>query len=177
MVTLNLLPPREKEKIASRRALRKAVIFGFSSLFLVVIFLAFLSSVWWYLLIQLRSAEDILKQFEANPQNTAFREFKKEVDEINRELKYIDQLQAETKNYPLYLEKLADLKKEGIKFKRLAVGEDKIILDGYAPTREVLLSFKDVLAASPYFEKLETPLSNFLKQTEIDFSFSFQIKR
>lgn len=177
MIKLNLLPPQEKGEIASRRALRKAFGWGILSLFFVFVFLLLLSSVWWYLLIQLKSAEDILKQVETSPQSVAFKEFKKEVDDINRQLKYLDQLQAETKNYPFYLEKLTSLTKEGIKFKNISIEQDKIVIEGHALTRENLLSLKEALAASPYFEKLDIPLSNFLRQNEIDFSFSFQIKR
>lgn len=177
MITLNLLPIQEKEEIASRKILRKAFIWGISGLLFVLVFLLLLASIWWYLMIELKSADEILKQVEANPQNTAFNEFKKEVDEINRKLKYFNQLQTETKNYPFYLEKLSNLKQDGITFKRLAINQDKVILDGHALTRETLLSFKDTLAASSDFEKLDAPLSNFLKQSDIDFSFSFQIRR
>jgi len=176
MIKLNLLPPEEKTSIIERINLLKIIKMGSFSLFFLLIFLLLLASIWWYLSIQLESADSILKSGEATPQGKALGEFKKEVDQANKLLKSFDSLQTQIINYSFALQKLTEIVPAGINFKSLSISNKDIKLEGHADTREILVSFKDVLESSQYFEKINSPLSNFLKQKDISFSFSFQIK-
>lgn len=177
MILLNLLPPEEKKIITSHQALRRILIWGSFSLILILTFLALLSSVWWFLLIQLSSIEKNAKEIEASAQGRAFQEFKKEVNKINQTLQHFDNLYQATKIYSLALENLSQsVPPTGLKFRKISINQNEVVLEGYAESREVLLSFKEVLERSLYFEKINSPLSNFLKQYNINFSFNFQIK-
>jgi len=170
------LPPEEKAEIMSQKAFKKVLFWGFSSLIFVLIFLALLSSIWWYLLIQLKSIQGIVDGLESSPQNEAFKELKQEIDGVNQKLQYFNQLQRQETEYSFYVEKLTELTTQDIKFKRIWIDGNKFVLEGTAITRQALLSFKDALGDSPYFKNLDTPLSNFLKQNNIDFSFAFELK-
>jgi len=176
MIKLNLLPPEEKSKIASRLALRQYLVWGTFSLVFVLIFLILISSIWWYLSIQLNSIGAISKEIEASPQTKALRELKKEIIAINKNLASFDKLEVATPHYSAPIEKLINLAPAGIRFKSISVSEKKIVLSGRAANREILLSFRDVLNGSGEFLNLDAPLSNFLKQNNIDFTFSFEIK-
>lgn len=176
MITLNILPPEEKEIIATQQALRKILVMGSLSLVFILIFLLLLSSIWLLLTVQLKSTEAIFKEAEASAQGKAFQELRKEINKINQQLQNVDQLQNKTRNYSFVLERLTELVPPGIRFKNIFINENDIFLKGHATTREALISFKDVLEKSPYFEEIKSPLSNFLKQREIEFSFSFKIK-
>jgi Tfp pilus assembly protein PilN len=176
MIELNLLPPEEKQEIAGQKAFRKALISGSLSLIFVLIFLAILSSIWLYSLIQLRSIQGIAKELEATPQNQAFGDIKKQIDDINQKLQSFSKLKSQEKDYSFYLEKLIELANPSIKFSSVSFDGSKVSLSGQALTREALLAFKDALGGSSFFQNINTPLSNFLKQNNIDFTFSFELK-
>jgi Tfp pilus assembly protein PilN len=176
MIKLNLLPPEEKKEIAGQKDFRKVLARGSFSLALVLVFLAILASIWLYLLIQLRSVQEIASELEANPQNQTFQDIKKEIDGINKKMQAFDKLESQRKEYSFYLQKLSELVNPGIVFRSVNFVGSKVSLSGQASTREVLLSLKSALESSPYFQNINAPLSNFLKQNNIGFSFSFELK-
>jgi Tfp pilus assembly protein PilN len=176
MIALNLLPPEEKTEIVSHKTYRKVLAWGFSSLVLVLAFLAILSSIWLYLFVQLNSMQEIVQGLQASPQNQRFNDIKKEIDDVNRELKSFSSLIGQENEYSFYMDKLTGLLNSGIRFKSVSFDGSRVALSGQAATRESLLLFKDNLENSDYFQNVDAPLSNFLKQTDIDFSFSFEIE-
>jgi Tfp pilus assembly protein PilN len=177
MIEFNLLPPEEKAEIMGQKAFKKVLFWGFSSLIFVLIFLALLSSIWWYLLIQLKSIQSIVNEMEASPQNKTFNDIKKEIDGINQRMQSFDKLQIQGKDYSFYWQKLTELSVSGITFKHISINDTKVVLEGRAATREILLSFKDALENSAYFQNINIPLSDFLKQNNIDFSFNFELEQ
>ncbi len=174
MITLNLLPPEEKQKIESAQAQRKILVSGGAGLILVLIFLAFLSSIWLFLAIQQNSADLIYKNIQAGPQSEAFKKIEDKVSQINERLSYSEKLENNSRHYSSVLEKLTELASQDIKFISFSVSQNKISLSGFAASRESLLAFKDSLSRSPYFDKVDMPLV--LKQSDINFSVSFEIK-
>jgi len=176
MITLNLLPPGEKQKIASAQAQRKIFELGSMSLILISAFLALLSSIWLFLNIQQNSAAIIYQNTRNNSQNESFKKFENEISQVNQKLIYLDALQKESKHYSFVLEKLTELAPPDIKFSSFSASGNKISLTGFAAGRRALLDLKDALSQSPYFNKVDMPLQNFLKQTDINFFVSFEIK-
>ncbi|OGZ33992.1 MAG: hypothetical protein A2Y98_00820 [Candidatus Portnoybacteria bacterium RBG_19FT_COMBO_36_7] len=176
MIKLNLLPSQEKQEIAGQKAIKQVLAGSFFSLALVLIFLAVLGSIWFYSLIQLKSIQGIAMELEASPQNQTFRNIQKEIDGINQKMQAFDKLKSQEIDYSFYLQKLTELTNPGIKFGNVKFDGSKVSLAGQALTREVLLTFKSALEGSPAFQKVNAPLSNFLKQNDIDFTFSFELK-
>jgi len=176
MIQLNLLPPLEKKEIVSHQARRKILGLGLIGLMLVLVFLVLLSTVWFYLLIQLRSMEGIITNLENSTQGQAARQYQKEVEDANKKLKSFSQLSSAVKEFSPWLEHLTALPRSGVKFEQLSFDGKEIKLQGHAQARDNLLTFKQALSASEYFQNLDAPLQNFLKQSDIDFSFSFRLK-
>ncbi|MFH0852676.1 MAG: PilN domain-containing protein [bacterium] len=176
MIKLNLLPPDEKKEIASRNALRRIIAFGSGTLFFIFIFLMLLGSVWLYLSIQLNSIGDLLAKAETNPESQSVQEIKKEVEGINSRLQYLNKLQGQENDYSEKLAKISELIPAGIILKNISATDKKISLQGNAASREALLLFEGALNTSPDFKNLDSPLSNFLKETDIEFTFMFEIK-
>jgi Tfp pilus assembly protein PilN len=176
MIGLNILPPEEKKEILSQKTLRQVLTWGSSGLIIVLAFLALLASIWLYSYIQLNSIQEIVSELEASPQNQNFKDIKKEIDGMNQQLQSFSKLQSQEKDYSFYLEKLTDLANPGIKLNSVSFDASKVNVSGQATTRDVLLTFKSALEGSSYFQNVNTPLSNFLKQTNIGFTFSFELK-
>lgn len=177
MITLNLLPAEEKQLIASQKSLREINFYGLLGLLSIFFFLVLLGIIWLYLLIQLNSADRILKEVQSSSQSKAFNDFKEGVKQTNDELKYIDQLASQENDYSPILKNLFGLLPPGVKTKSVSLNGNKVELSGNAVDRQAVVSLRDVLEKSPDFQKLDSPLSNFLKQSNIDFYFTFEIKK
>jgi Tfp pilus assembly protein PilN len=176
MIRLNLLPPSEKQEIAGQRSFRKIMAWGSSGLIFILTFLAILASIWLYSFIQLRSIQSIAKELEDSPQNQTYKDIKKEIDGINQRLLSFDKLESQRKVYTFYIQKLSEMVNPSIKYTGISIDGNKISLQGLASNRDALLALKSGLEASPYFMNINAPLSNFLKQNNVNFSFSFEIK-
>ncbi len=177
MINLNILPPEEKNAIASQKLRRQIVILNSYALISILTFLVLLSSIWLFLLVQLKSIEKIFAEAQTSPQGKAFEEFKKEIGRINQSFQYFDQLRDQRVIHSVCFERLIQILPSGVRFNSVSVSQDQVALEGYAATRESLMLFKDSLEKSQYFEEVESPLSNFLKQRDINFSFRFKIKQ
>lgn len=177
MLSLNLLPPREKQALASAAAGHKIFAWNISFFLLILAFFVVLLSVWLCVRIQLNSLEAIVRDTESGQEGRAFRSFKDRVLEANNGLKDLNNLQKGLKTYSSSFEALTQLvPSSGLSLSRFSLNSGSLSVEGRADSREVLLLFKDNLEKSAYFEKIENPVSNLLKQNDIDFIIKLQIK-
>lgn len=70
----------------------------------------------------------------------------------------------------LVLYKMPDIKITQIFYENTAAGEKKVLIRGSAPSRERLLLFRLALEDSLSFQKVDLPISNFVKGANIEFS-------
>lgn len=177
MISLNLLPPEEKSLLVSQAAMRKILIQSISFIFLIFVFFGLLSSVWLYLKIQLKSAEEILYETETGQRGKAYHALREKTGEANEKLQKLSDIQRKNKGYFPAFEALAEIVPQGgISLNRLSLNQGNLSLDGHSDSRSILLLFKSSLEKSPFFEKIENPVSNLLKQNDIDFTVKMQIK-
>jgi Tfp pilus assembly protein PilN len=125
----------------------------------------------------LNSADGILKEVQSSSQKKAFNNFKEEVKQTNDQLEYINQLASQENNYSSIVKNLSGFMPPGVKIKSVSLNGNKVELSGNADSRQAVVSLRDALEKSPDFQKLDSPLSNFLKQSNIDFYFTFEIKK
>lgn len=69
----------------------------------------------------------------------------------------------------IILKKVLGIKITGISYKK---GDNKINIQGTAPSRETLLLFRESLESSINFKQVDLPISNFVKGSDIQFSLS-----
>jgi hypothetical protein len=72
----------------------------------------------------------------------------------------------------ILLKKRSDIKITQILYKNDGINGRKINLTGIAPSREVLLLFRQALEDSPSFKDVVLPISNFVKGSDINFFLS-----
>ncbi len=75
--------------------------------------------------------------------------------------KIIDQILAK---------KMSDIKITQISYEADPIKGKKININGVAPSRERLLLFRQALESSKVFTKVDLPISNFIKGSDIQFS-------
>lgn len=72
----------------------------------------------------------------------------------------------------ILLKKVKDIKITQISYKNSEKDGHMVNLSGIAPNREKLLLFRQVLEDNPSFKKVNLPISNFIKGSNIQFSLS-----
>lgn len=72
----------------------------------------------------------------------------------------------------ILLNKRPDIKITQISYENSGMNEKKISITGIAPSREVLLLFREALENSSNFKNVNLPISNFVKGSNINFNLS-----
>lgn len=178
MLTLNLLPPQEKEFLRLERMSRSAIFFGKLFLFLICIFAALLAAIWFYLAVQVQAMDGLVNAEKGSSSLPAARELEEKIVAANQKIKLLNNLQDRQVPVVDVLENLARAVSPGIHFEslQLDIKNKKAVLIGHAATREQLIAFQGKLESYPLFSEIKSPVSNFVKAEDIDFNLSFLIK-
>ncbi len=72
----------------------------------------------------------------------------------------------------IILKKMSDIKITQINYDNSSPGGKKVNVNGVAPSRERLLLFRQTLEDDAFFKKVDLPISNFVKGSNIEFSLS-----
>lgn len=177
MLTLNLLPPQEKEFLRLEKMSRSAIFFGRLFLFLVCIFAALLAATWLYLSVQVQAMDGLVNAEEGGSSSLAARELEVKIVDANQKMKLLSDLQDSQVPAVDILKNLAMAASPGIRFDSLQfdIKNKKVVLTGHVSTREQLIAFQGKLEGCPLFSEIKSPVSNFIKSEDIDFNFSFLI--
>jgi len=177
MIELNLLPPQEKNELKLERLYHWLIFYGSATILIVLLFVVFLALIWSFILIQLKTYTVNLENTKTSFQGQSIENQQKLISSFNRQLEKINQIQNDHKYYSPILAHLAGLIPSGIRIDAFAVDKQgNCTLTGYAQRRSQLLLLKEALEKSSFFEKIDNPISNLTKQTDINFSFKFAVK-
>ncbi len=177
MIELNLLPPEEKNSLRLSQTQRWIIFYGSAVLGSLSIFIVLLAVIWLSLFIQLKSLNASLDVAKQSQQGQDLKTQQDLIKELNAQIEKISQFEKTHKSYSPVLLALAKIMPVGTKLERLTLDEkNKMAIFGYAATREAVLNLKNSLEKSALFTKIDSPLTNLIKQTDINFSFSLDAK-
>lgn len=173
---INLLPTKEKKELKLCILERNIIIFG-SFLISIILFLIICLVIIYLAL--------FLTQSKIKQSNILFsqaQELEKQVNVLNKELsgfinqrlEHINQIEKEKIYWSQVLEKLAEIIPKNTYLALLEIDE-KVKIGGHAKTRDDVLLFQKILEQEEQFTEIDSPLSNFVKQKNVDFHFSFKI--
>lgn len=169
MLILDLLPPKEKEQVNIKKAYSLA-----KDLIILSFLVAGVASVF------LIGARYIIKGDLKNitEQNDliilSYKELNQDTRKYNDELKRLSNIQKENVEFSEILLKITELTPQGITLNYLSLNlKDKkniaVQIRGFAENRDNLINFKKNLDSSPFIKDVELPISNLLKQKDINF--------
>mgnify|MGYP001570413164 FL=1 len=175
---INLLPPSRKQAIYKDLLYRQVRLV----LLLVIVIVGlgavlFLNSLV-FLKIQAREVDRALGLENSNSETREARQLEQAVKDLNALLaRYSGSKSNQTGAVAALLE-LNRLIFSGVSLQALSFdsASRRIIVSGVAASRNDIVVFEDRLKQSALFEKLESPLSNFLESTNANFSFTFYVK-
>ena len=104
-------------------------------------------------------------------------QFEKQIQEANQSVSQVYGLQKGLKSLTPVLEELVGLAPEGVSLTDFSYEKSfsRIELNGRALLREQFLIFQKKIEESPDFTDIDSPISNLLKQKDVDFVLSFKI--
>jgi len=179
---INLLP-YEDRKVIEREGFRRFLIIALFSISLVL-FLGIVLMAPIYLMLRAQSS-NLKTQEQFSLQGAPLDRLKKAEEEarkLNSEAALIESASQNT-SVPEIFQKIIEARPSGISlrgfsFRRLApANPGTIALEGNALTRENLSSFVTILEGSGLFAKVDSPVSNILKKTNISFSLNLILKQ
>jgi len=193
-MAINLLPEGEKKELKLEEVHQKL----FSALVFVLIFLIFfvfiLFSLKIYITSETKDLKNIVSEKEKELRGLGFQDFKKIINQTNQNLAKIQKFSENQIFLTPLFEKLSTLKPPQIYFtsfsfqKRIRVVKEEetaesrkeiladFYISGWADKRETLFLFKKNLEKVKEFQELYFTPTSWISPSEVEFSFSFQIK-
>lgn len=176
---INLLPSQQKEELFQEEKLKLVLIFGMIFivflLSLILIFLSIKISISRDLEIQKMFLEEKEKEISLN------RELEEKIKNSNLALSKLNSFYQSQLNLTGILEKISATLPSGTYLTNLNLIRAKeksavlILLSGFSPNREVLLSFKENLENEKDFFEIDFPPENWVKPTDINFNVTFKL--
>lgn len=172
---INLIPKEEQKRM------RKNFYFRLLSVFFIMFGFSFIFGVFAmapaYFLIYFK--EDVINSSLLAQQNEKIPEVTlkalEDVKDLNNKLDILDRgeknkfLISERVINEIILQKMPDIKINQIFYENTPAGGKKITIRGIAPSRERLLLFRLALENDTSFKKVDLPISNFVKGSNIQF--------
>ena len=172
MITINLLSSKEKKDISFEKT-NISLIGSFIMLFGILIILS----------IALYSIQDLQKEnLNTLGQQTksvkAFldqednKKVEEKVEKINSYLATIKKIQENKTSFSKTLIQISEITPNGIRLYNIDLkkSEKTFEISGNANSRDNLLKMQDNLEKSDYFENIESPISNLISPSDINFS-------
>ncbi len=173
MLKFNLLPPQEKRELEMsnfNRLITSLLIWFF--VFLIT-FGVLLASAYYSLSIIIDGQEKLVARFEGDENIGGLLELEEKIKNDNTLIKELNKKQEGIVLWTPILEEFSRITTEGLYLTNLNYQkeEEKVSIAGRASSRDKLLEFENKLKKSSYFVEVESPFSNLIKQTDINFSF------
>ncbi|MBI1754970.1 hypothetical protein HY250_00775 [Candidatus Azambacteria bacterium] len=180
MLTLNLLPERYKVEYLFEKKKRFLVFFGISLCLILSVLCALLFSTYLFLVISQKSLAATLEARRQAEVSTRLEAIKEEIQGLNTKIGTVKSAKKGVVFFGPTLEKIIVLVEPGVYLKNISFDAKTKIVNvlGFADTREKVLLLSVALSAGDFVlpNSLISPIANILKEKDIDFSFTFNLK-
>ena len=184
---INLLPTEEKKKNYLFFHVRLGIFYFMLVAIVFFLFAVALLPAYFFSVIN----ENVAEQKYQNVLNTPIKDVPEEtmsiINEVNSQINLIEKTKEQ--NFiltssvidPVLSSRMTDIKILNISYQKDQKDEEGILkivkITGIAPNRERLLLFKQILQSNPLFEKVDLPISNFVRGEDIDFELTLFLKK
>lgn len=174
---LNLLPFQQKRELKLNLLNQAAIRVAISIIFMILILALLLLIARIIININLIETEKELSFWQSRAEIKELEILEKNIGELNKNLIFLNGLYQNQNKFSSFLENLAKDVPVDIRLDNVFLGESSAVnISGFAPTRNALINFKNVLEKAPYVSEFNFPLSNLTKATNINFRLSFKLR-
>lgn len=178
MIKFNLLPPQEKKEVELARFNQFIIFLTGCFLILLIVFIGLLLTTYFYLSTLVDAQNKLIKLEQGDIKTERLTNIEQRISRTNQMVERVFSYQKETILVTPILEELSKIVPSGIYLTDFSYQKatEQIRISGRANERDAILLFQQKLNEDPLFVNLEAPLSNLLKQKNIDFNFGLKIK-
>ena len=176
---INLLPYDEIEKLGREHLGRFAVVAGLSLSGIVAIGLILLVPSYLFLLYEKRELGRELELTYRSLEMSEVDYIESEIANFNAALGIFEKNEREIRPVASILEKILSFRPDTMRFESIGYSRTKgerISVKGRVSSREVFLDFVARLETSGLFKKVDSPVSNLLREKDVDFSLILEIE-
>lgn len=179
MIRLNLLPSQEKKDLETAEINRWSAFFSSWLLILLIIFILLCLSAYFYLFILVKAQNGLIEDEERHIKTQELEQLEKQIGRANQKISQVYNLSKDLKRLMPTLEEFTGLAPQGIYLTNFSYQKDlqRVNLNGHAQNRNQLLVFQKKLEENSQFTDIDSPISNLLKQEDIDFNLTFKISQ
>lgn len=174
---INLLPPEQKEFIVLENKKRLIMILGVVGFVFFVSLTLILLSVEFYVAGQVKAQKIILQQKQREFQAAEIKALQEEIDLANQNFSKLKSFYEEQISLLWILEEIYYTLPPEVYLNRFSYNNREITLFAYAPTRAILLRFRENLIIKEEFKGIEFPNEPWIKPVDIEFYVRFQVDR
>lgn len=180
MIKLNLLSPNEKKYYQTEITRRFIVFFSIGLSIITTVFIGLLVFSYFFISFQI---EPIISQLEierATEKVIKIEEFEKQIKETNQKISLLLSVKGQATPITPLIIKLADASTEKDSYLKSFLLDRKNSIgkmQGFSISRNQVIKIQENLKNESLFSEINSPYSNFLKQSNIDFIFDFKIKQ
>lgn len=178
---INLIPPKEKERIKMEKINKVIIIHWFLIFFFILCFILVLFSIRIYFKSQALAQNAMVLNAKSNSEAQKVKQFKEEMQTANNKIEEQNNFQKNKIYLSNIIEKIAGILPQNIKLNNISavLDDQKIIkasVSGFAQSREDLVALKDKLEKESAISEIYFPPTNWVKAKNIDFFANFNIK-
>ena len=181
MLTLNLLPQQYKHEYAFEKKKRLTVFLCIFISLILTVFNAFLFSTYLFLSIGEKATHDAIKAQQSTDIVKRLTDIEKEIRSANTKIGTLANAEKEIIPIAPVVEKTALLIGEGAYMKSISLdaASKNMAITGFSETRSAVLAIAKRLSESDFADtqSVKNPVKNILKESDIDFTFSFMFIR
>lgn len=177
---INLIPPAGYTVLKREYLLRISASFSF--LMAVVLFILTVSLAPTYILTSAQIGDYETRINNVEDEAAVFAEAERQVGEAHMVLTQL-QTVGQTEHTSDILREIERIAPAGISFKTFYVSPETentaqtVQVQGVAPTREMLIRFKNVLEESALFEKAEVPIADLARDVDLPFAITITLRK
>jgi Tfp pilus assembly protein PilN len=178
MITLDLLPSKEKKSLNWDAWRRLVMVFGLGGLASLFLFCLMLVGINFYLSWNLEKMSASLDLHRRLPSGEEIRLLEEQLTAANQKLNQISKIRAKISPQSWILAEMAGQIPPNIAILSLKIKNGGLVeLTGWAKDRPSLLALKKAFENNPKISQFNFPLSNLLQEANFSFSLSFRISQ
>lgn len=173
---MNLLPQQQKDAIYKDILVRVFSVALLVVSFWALIFIVLAYNTALYLNLQMPAIEERLKMERETQKANIVQSVEGGINKLNETLLSIDKIRKkETFNFPYILRLAGETVPKGANLRSITFQNEMMTISGYADERVQVLKLKENLEKESTFKNLISPLSNIVKERDINFTFTFSL--
>ena len=172
---MNFLPEEDKRKIKKEYLRRLFVVIGIFSFSAISIGVILLLSLFVFLRDQEYSLERQLDISEERLSRGKIENIISLAEGLNNKISFFDSGQKNVEEKSAFFKIILEEKTNKIKINDFFFDKGKILIQGISENRQDLLSFIDSLRNKKDFKKVESPVSNLIKEKDIEFKLTIEL--